>query len=494
MSHEPLNLRDAGEWAGLWWLPDEPDRRVHGILRYTIDDGLRLTLIGAFEDRVLSGSADSVLVFHQGIRSWDVILGAAEHREITLLGCVPTASTRTMGGQVQSPDKQTIVATSALIGEHVRSEDDAVFARCEVSVEDLGQWAATSVFEGTLGMSDGRLDGRGTMTVTPVTESSVKVDGAEWTLAHRYTLPYFDQRRGATVGRVRDTAFVRIAPHQLCSLSDTIGFARLIEDLISLATHRAAGIIWLQLTVPSPESSTASGSPVQDRVVDVIYDPPQVGNEDEKAVASRRMFFTCDDIPFDEIIPRWSEVHERLQAASNMILGLRYAPARYVENNLMTAVSAAEVLDRGLQSDVPPIPGEEFKDIRDRILSQVPSEYQQWFKRALRNEPTLRDRLYALAARPDAEAISRLVPDVDRWAKTTTRARNMLAHEGQTPSQSIDELIAVVNVTTAVVILNLLNELGIPAEQQREIAQNHPQLRGIAQHAQKWLNAPSADC
>ncbi|MEV6987604.1 HEPN domain-containing protein [Sphaerisporangium sp. NPDC051017] len=108
---------------------------------------------------------------------------------------------------------------------------------------------------------------------------------------------------------------------------------------------------------------------------------------------------------------------------------------------------------------------------------------------SLRNDPTLRDRLYALAARPDQEAVSLLVPDVDRWARRTTRARNDLAHEGRTPSHSIEELIAVVDVTTAVVILNLLNELGLSAERQREIVQEHPLLRSTARSAREWLVA-----
>jgi hypothetical protein len=224
--------------------------------------------------------------------------------------------------------------------------------------------------------------------------------------------------------------------------------------------------------------------------VDVIYQNVHMGDHDAKAVESHRIFFTCDDIPFEEIIPRWSGVRERLQAASNMILGLRYAPAQYVENNLLTAVGAAEVLHRGLQIDVPPIPAEEFIAIRKEMLDQVPAEHQGWIKSSLRNDPTLRDRLHALATRPDAEAIARLVPDVDRWARVTTRARNDLAHEGRTPRQSIEELIAVVNVTTAVVILNLLNELGLPTERQREIVQNHPHFRRTSNHAREWLSAP----
>lgn len=118
-----------------------------------------------------------------------------------------------------------------------------------------------------------------------------------------------------------------------------------------------------------------------------------------------------------------------------MILGMRYAPARFVDNNLLTAVGAAEVL------------------------------------------------LHALAARPDHEAIALLVPDVVHWAKRTTRARNDLAHEGNTPDHCFDELIAVVEVATAVVILNVLHELGLPAGQQRQIVWEHPQLKATSRSA-----------
>ena len=82
------------------------------------------------------------------------------------------------------------------------------------------------------------------------------------------------------------------------------------------------------------------------------------------------------------------------------------------------------------------------------------------------------------------------MPDVDRWARRATRARNDLAHDGGTPNHSIEELIAIVDVTTAVVILNVLHELGLPAEQQREIVQEHPQLRATARSAREWLVVP----
>lgn len=49
MSNDPLNLNEASEWQGLWWLPEAPDERLPGVLRYDGKGGLSLSLIGAFK-------------------------------------------------------------------------------------------------------------------------------------------------------------------------------------------------------------------------------------------------------------------------------------------------------------------------------------------------------------------------------------------------------------------------------------------------------------
>lgn len=493
MANNPLSLDEVGEWSGIWWLPDDPDQPIPGVLRYSPDDGLVLSLIGAFEDRIMSTPSPGLTVVHEGSRNWDVIHGAAEQREISLLGCFLKSGKRTIGARVKSPAKQTVMAMTALVGAHVGGEDDAVFSAAEIAVEDLGLWAASSVFEGFLGASDGKIDGTGSISVKPVQARSVLVDGTEFSLQHEHTLPFFDQRKDGTVGRMRDTAFVRVVPAAPFSVGGAREAASLVQDLISLATHRAAGLIWLRLGVAETEPALLpDGRPAPKRRANVLYSPTALGRGSAKAVDHHRVFFTCESIPFEDVVPRWYEAHGRLQAATRMILGLRYAPARYVENNLLTAVGAAEVLHRGLRIDEKPFPRGEFTAMRDAMLEQVSERHRERFKGAMRNDPTLRDRLYALAARPDQDAIALLMPDMNRWAERTTRARNDLTHEGKTPSHRIEELIAVVEVTTAVVILNLLHELGLPAERQSEIVRDHPQLRATASAAREWLVSPDA--
>lgn len=487
MSNDPLNLNEAAEWQGLWWLPDAPDEQVPGILRYDGEGHLVLSLIGAFEERIFLPRAPGVIDVLEGVRTWDVIHGVAQQREITLLGCIPTGSRRTRGAWVESPDTQIVCATTAIIGAHVSGEKDAAFAAAEISVEDLTLWAATSVFSCYHGYRDGMPDGTGTISVKPVETQRVNVEVAEYSLVHTHVLPRLGYCRGAEVGRMHDTASICVRRAEPFALRTALKAASLVQDLIALATHRAAGVIWLQLELAGTKALLPDGRVLPPRHADVLYSPVAVGKTDKKAIDPGSVLFTCEMLPFEELMPRWCEVRGKLQAAINMILGLRYAPARFVENNLLMAVGAAEALHRGLGIEEKPISEAEFKNIRKVMLEQVPEAYRGRFKESIRNSPTLRDRLFALAARPDQEAIGQIVPDVEHWAKRTTRARNDLAHEGKTPEHSIDELIAIVDTMSAVVILNVLHELGLPAERQREIVQDHSRFRMTCRKAREWL-------
>lgn len=493
MSNDPLKLDEPGEWAGLWWLPEAPDERLPGVMRYDGRGGLSLSLIGAFEERIFRQLAPGVKDELEAVRVWDVIYGVAQQREITLLGCIRIKSRRRICARVESPDTQTVSATTAIIGAHVSGREDAAFEAAEISVEDLMLWAASSVFSAHHGTRNGIPDGTGVISVKPVAAQSATVNNTEYRLEHTHTLPFWDWSRGKTVGRMCDVVSIRVRWAKPSALKTALEAASLVQDLIALATHRAAGVIWLQLELAGTKALLPDGRMLPPRRADVLYSPVAVGKSDEQAIDPGSVLFTCEMLPFEKLMPHWCEVRGKLQAAINMILGLRYAPARFVENNLLMAVGAAEALHRGLSIEEKPIPEVEFRKIRKAVLGQVPEEYRGRFKESIRNSPTLRDRLLALAARPDQEAIGQLVPDVDHWAKRTARARNDFAHEGRTPNHSIDELDAIVGATTAVVILNVLHELGLSAERQRQVVREHPQLRMVCQKAGEWLVAPESN-
>lgn len=59
--------------------------------------------------------------------------------------------------------------------------------------------------------------------------------------------------------------------------------------------------------------------------------------------------------------------------------------------------------------------------------------------------------------------------------------------------QSLDEVTAAVKVTSAVVIMNLLQALGVPSNRQRQIISENPELRHTATQANDYLSPEHPD-
>lgn len=158
--HPRLDRPDG--WSGHWWVADDPDRVVPGVLKWVPEEGVRLFLIAGFEDRLV-GPREHGHAVMEGKRTWPIILGIAEQKKISLVDCLPI---RTRGSLVgDGPATQTVLAGTALVGAHLNDPDEAVFTGCRVAVADLSWWSAQSLFGGEIGMDDARVDGTGSISV-----------------------------------------------------------------------------------------------------------------------------------------------------------------------------------------------------------------------------------------------------------------------------------------------------------------------------------------
>lgn len=133
----------------------------------------------------------------------------------------------------------------------------------------------------------------------------------------------------------------------------------------------------------------------------------------------------------------------------------------YVEPQLITAVAAAEAFHQALTLD-PPISDDEFKALEKKLKAAIPDERTQWLSEKLgRNNPTLCQRLIDLATRTADSVMNLLRPNIEGWADAAKGARNLVAHGGESGGDVV-LMHAITEVTTAVVIVNLLLELGVP--------------------------------
>lgn len=482
---------DPQEWTGHWWLPGVPDQTVPGVLRFGPNDGLTLSLIGGFESRVLHRHGSGMVERIDESRTWPMIQGVAGNTEITLLDCTPAFSVSYNFGPV---DEQRIEPGRALVGVHLNDAEDAVFTGVEVTVENLTLWSAGSVFTVSLGMRDeDTLNGTGKIAATPVDALKATVGDLGAALKHRHTLPHLDDRRNGTVGRMTDTAVLRFDSPDRMPLGLYMGYVKGTQDLISLATHSACGLISQTLILPPEDDDPADRRPALEQRVEYYAKQIVAADPEAETTNPHEVLFTLHNFDFGDLLPRWFETRTRFEATCNMLISLWEVPGGYVEPQVVTAVAAAEAMHRALELPSP-IPDAQFKSLKKTLVAAVPEERKQWVAGLLaRNEPTLKQRLVDLASRPDSEAMKALLPDPETWAVAAGEARNGIAHTGQTARHSINQAHAIAKVTSAVVVLNLLHEIGLPSERLREVVNDNPDLRHASQLAKNHLTARGQD-
>lgn len=57
--------------------------------------------------------------------------------------------------------------------------------------------------------------------------------------------------------------------------------------------------------------------------------------------------FTCDDISFEDAIPRWLTIREEAETACNVFVGMQYARPGYTETRLLLSAITAEGFHAG---------------------------------------------------------------------------------------------------------------------------------------------------
>jgi ApeA N-terminal domain 1 len=132
---------DAFEYSGYWWLPEKPDNKVPGTLKFSHADGLELRVLAPFTD--LEGFT--------GLGHYDIVLGMiAEQKVLTLLGCDRTQASITFPGI----PTERVMAQVALVGAHFATLDDVRFFRASAQYSFLPDWAGATGFKYTSKLED----------------------------------------------------------------------------------------------------------------------------------------------------------------------------------------------------------------------------------------------------------------------------------------------------------------------------------------------------
>lgn len=470
-------LHEEHSWRGYWWLPEDPDNRHAGFLTYHPTTGVELVLVGGFDAEVRREIGPGAWAVLAETKDFPVVHGRAGNRDITLFNAY-SAKSRTygLGFFDGGPSEQTLRAQTALVGVHVESPDKGAFDHANCAIEDTWIWSASSAIQASWGWDkdSNRPSGEATISMSPVDEQIANVDGAAITLAHWLTLPAFDTMRGGSRARVEHKPVLSIRPDGLGSFDSLLEHVAKLQDLLALATGRGPALLWMKVYLPRPNPEEPATPTNRQQEVDVYTRRGGEGDPRADAVEARKVVFTLEDLPFAEVVPRWWDVHRRFRAACNMIVGSRYVADHYVETMLIVAVAAAESFHRDLKEKGGSTREDNLTRLRPALEALGPDD-RAWLESFVPGGFSLGERLERLGQRIPESCRSLLLPAPAEWAKAAKRARHNLSHSGRSTEDAM-RLFATTRVTRAVVLVNILLELGLGEDRLRTALTDNGEL------------------
>lgn len=457
---------DSALFHGHWWLPgDEDGDRQPGVLTIEPDGEAYLELIGGFDLSIQTPTEGGYSI---GLdeKPMSLILGEAEGKPISLLECFTLTSRGAWF--VGRPNYHRIHVQRALVGAHIQGPDAQAFRACYVRFENLTMWAALP----SVGRTTDWKNGVTTATLTRGDNVDAEIEGWTYSLRNSTRGFSFEQTRERNEVAGDTTTILKLTPPHPSSASDFDGPILEIMDLLTLASGDACGLIGATLEPVEVELIERDGQePIEHRIeVDSYGRRIHTANPSAAATRHDQFRFTCGDRGFADILQAWLPLRRRAADAANVLFGLKYSNPGFAETRLLLSAISAEALHSNLYGNVTDLEADEFTERRETLLAALDSDEERaWLKRKLRNDPSLRERLRALAAIPDETAVTAVIPNLESWVGELVRARNGLAHSAGRGLGT--ELFDLEWATSGLITLVLMAELGLSVDVQRRAAE-----------------------
>lgn len=444
-------MKDALSYTGQWWLPENPDDKVAGVLEYSQEDGIQLSLNGSFRD------LDELIT----LKNHDKILGfTKDGKSITLVDCSDAGA----GVHIPGYPVENYSPTIAYVGAHLDNLEETRFGKVSIQYEYLAEWAYTSGFrQSNTYTRDKRLEG---WELTYHFPESVGVETSIGAVV-------FDYGFSAKGDPIRGYSAEQSTVMEI-NLSEPLGFEDLyhqviypLQDFLTFATGESNRVMDLR-------ASTSDGSAeqeIQPQMIQILYRQVSKKGKREKRLDLDEMLFAMIQVPevgLSQLLTRWLATHSEVKPALGAFFGNYYSPPVYIEDKFKNVVSALESYHRkNLRREV--IPGAEYEQLVKSILENVPSDYKSFLAMKLKyaNEQILADRIRSLM---DIAAEGSLIisGNNDEFIKSVVQTRNYFTHYDETLREkalSGYELVIATRILSYVMQIVLLFEIGFTANE-----------------------------
>jgi hypothetical protein len=394
---------EAFESVGEWWLPETPEKRLHGTLAVSERGRAELRLAGTIRSMLDLGTTvktetgESITRFSEQSMArsgvYPRILGEADGKAFTLEDCFQIQRRDNLLSASGSSER--ILANQVYRGALFGKDETLEFCRADATMQWLPYWVNESGLDETL---EFEVDQDEIVTGQVSAEIRIKrleaqtcdaPSGGKVTLTQGYGL----SGDRVVERRITQDFHLTVEQESLASkdiLLDTIGD---FQSLVTAGTGRPAA--FKTVSFRHPDIGQGEGrNPLLP--IDYLVQWQDQPVEDARTLYEYDMFFTLRQLGGFAGVENWLRVAAEHRSALNRAMAARFSDGMYVSDRLMNVAAALEAFDRDVHKD------ETF--YRERLLRCV---------------------------RLAGYEFVRLVGDVEKWATAMKKARNDIAHHNR---------------------------------------------------------------
>lgn len=441
------------EYNGLWWLPENPDNKISGVLKFHPVKGVNLELIGSFRE---------FITFNRVLNP-DIILGITSNGKlVTLYKCLESRSLESIPGFTTS----SFIASMVFLGHHFENGENIQFDSLSLSYSHLEEWIGITGFQ-----SDIETDLENRFTRYRVNYSfpekvEVKINNFNISFDFKFNIG------GDRIKEINleQKTFIKIELHEKIHFNDLQrNICYHIQNFLSLAMGRAVRPLIIIGKIKVRKTDLPDGDAVY-KDTSIFYSIKNFPNLSE-TLNPFNILFTFRDIAddFEKYLRNWFAKTEILQPAHDLYFGTLYSSSMYLSHKFLSLIHAVESYHRRIYNGKY-LSDDDYAQIYKTLTSAIPSEIYSGFRKSLKqklkyhNEFSLRKRMKEILEKC-GDLLGLLIQDTKGFIEDVVNTRNFLIHFDksiETKAKSGQELYRLVQKMEFIIKICFLIELEIP--------------------------------
>jgi len=460
------------EYTGLWWLPENPDDKICGTLKFHPVEDANLELIGSFK-----GPKD-LNVFLQP----NIILGITSNGKIiTLYKCYEYQSHISMSGFTSS----SFIASVVFLGYHFEKEEDIIFDSLSLNYSHLEEWARITGFQFKIGTNSRNHLMKYEVKYNFPQKVEVKLDDFNISFDYNFT------SGGDRIKEVnlKQTMFIKIEPYKPTHFDDyREDICYHIQNFLSLAVGRAVYPLIIKGKTKACKTELSGGRVMYNDIF--IFYPTKDLSDLSKKLHPFDMLFSFRDISdnFEKCLRNWFAKSKALQPVYDLYFGTLYNPSMYLQHEFLSLIQAMEAYHRRIH-DGKYLPDDDYTHVYETLIKAIPqkiddSDFRKSLKEKLKyhNEFSLRKRLKEVLKKC-GDVMNLLIHNNEKFIEDVRNTRNFLTHYDKSiemKAKSGQELYKLNQKIKFILEICFLIELEMPMETIKALVSRNQRYQYLA--------------